>query len=548
MSLRISHAQQQLISAGAAESNNDGAFFGGRSYDVSQVALLEQDDMRRIRNQVANINEEQQRKKHQQEDLQRLHNLSKERVSKWGNTIQGQRLAKLRARDLRNAKEEEQKLVLDAEEAERQAKERKEAIERARTMKYYQTDNVKGFHGAMLLTHVLNERDKQIEVKNRREQLKKEIEADWRTEKTTRQAHEEMKDILKKNAIRQKNMNTFAEQRAQAERKKQVRAETRELIRTEELEVVKEDKQYRENQKKLDAEARQLARENYLDMVEAHSKAKELRAVEDEKDLLIDESIRVYATAKENMIRLSKQKKEQLFKKSTTTKQKLSNHLESLSEGHKRKRPDPHHSSKYGVFDSILEDRTDLQRKDAINKETNSSHEGMVRAKTEAKQLECDEDIRILKLQIAENEADICQRKDEKDEKLRKGIVLQTFHKQQINERANLKTEMQQGQRKLEADVQKNAEDEEAEFQRYAQGVIRSFEEKEDQNKKNIQPLYNNLNEKHKKPGRRAPKDHDKPSITKQRLGLDSRSKPVHIHIPTKRGTYVPRPKRPPPY
>ena len=43
-------------------------------------------------------------------------------------------------------KEEEEKKAVDIEEAKYQAEKRKEAIEKAKTQQYYQTDRVKGFH------------------------------------------------------------------------------------------------------------------------------------------------------------------------------------------------------------------------------------------------------------------------------------------------------------------------------------------------------------------------------------------------------------------
>jgi len=66
---------------------------------------------------------------------------------------------------------------VDLEEAQYQAERRKEAIERAKTLLYHQTDRVKQFHGALLLTEVLRERDAQVEYKKRREQAVKAQEA-----------------------------------------------------------------------------------------------------------------------------------------------------------------------------------------------------------------------------------------------------------------------------------------------------------------------------------------------------------------------------------
>lgn len=60
--------------------------------------------------------------------------------------FQGQRQQKLEARQLREEREEEERKLKDIEEAKYQAERRKEAIDRAKTQQYYQTDRVKGFH------------------------------------------------------------------------------------------------------------------------------------------------------------------------------------------------------------------------------------------------------------------------------------------------------------------------------------------------------------------------------------------------------------------
>ncbi len=113
--------------------------------------------------------------------------------------LQGQRQKKLEARKLREAQEEEEKKRIDVEEAKYQAEKRKDAIEKAKTLQYYQTDRVKGFHvsfpwtrldelglvspcadeylngtwlfkfqGALVLTEVLKEREAQLELKRLR--------------------------------------------------------------------------------------------------------------------------------------------------------------------------------------------------------------------------------------------------------------------------------------------------------------------------------------------------------------------------------------------
>ena len=100
-----------------------------------------------------------------QKDRQEKHQQSVEQVSSWGNTIVGKRNKRLNARRIREEEEEIERQKLDIEEAEIKAAERRAAIEHAKKLQYYQTDRVKGFHGALLLSEVIKEREAQIELK-----------------------------------------------------------------------------------------------------------------------------------------------------------------------------------------------------------------------------------------------------------------------------------------------------------------------------------------------------------------------------------------------
>ena len=55
-------------------------------------------------------------------------------------------MKRLAARKIKEDKEEEERLQIDEEEAQFQAIQRKEAIDRAKTLLYYNTDRVKNFH------------------------------------------------------------------------------------------------------------------------------------------------------------------------------------------------------------------------------------------------------------------------------------------------------------------------------------------------------------------------------------------------------------------
>lgn len=58
----------------------------------------------------------------------------------------GQRQKKLEAKKIRDDIEEEKRKQIDREEAEYQAQKRKEALQKAKTQLYYQSDRVRGLH------------------------------------------------------------------------------------------------------------------------------------------------------------------------------------------------------------------------------------------------------------------------------------------------------------------------------------------------------------------------------------------------------------------
>ena len=61
-------------------------------------------------------------------------------------SLQGQRARSLKAFHERHAKQEEEKAAVDLEEAKYQLERRKEAIGKAKTLLYYQSDRIKSFH------------------------------------------------------------------------------------------------------------------------------------------------------------------------------------------------------------------------------------------------------------------------------------------------------------------------------------------------------------------------------------------------------------------
>merc|ERR1712173_335662 len=145
--------------------------------DIKKVTVLPRSEWERIK---ARLEPESAHEKNAAAiiaERERLHEKSIETVKNWSNTIQGQRTRKLEARKLRLENEEKELQKIDREEAKFQQAKRREAIDKAKTLQYHQTDRVKQFHGAMLLSEVLKERDQQVVMRKKISQMLKEREA-----------------------------------------------------------------------------------------------------------------------------------------------------------------------------------------------------------------------------------------------------------------------------------------------------------------------------------------------------------------------------------
>lgn len=98
-----------------------------------------------------------------------LHDKSVADVNTWDNTVMGQRKIRLAAKSKRAQEREEAQVAIDLEEAKFQAEERRKAIQRCKVKMFKETDMMKEFHGAMVLTETINERGRQTNFKASRQ-------------------------------------------------------------------------------------------------------------------------------------------------------------------------------------------------------------------------------------------------------------------------------------------------------------------------------------------------------------------------------------------
>ena len=89
--------------------------------------------------------------------------LSDQRVEHWPNTLAAQRKAKLDWKKEGEEKEENERRVIDQQEAELQRKLRVDRIKKANQQMYEQTDKMKFLRSQQLYTDVIADREDQVQ-------------------------------------------------------------------------------------------------------------------------------------------------------------------------------------------------------------------------------------------------------------------------------------------------------------------------------------------------------------------------------------------------
>lgn len=127
------------------------------------TTILPRSEIERIRDSLEDVPPNRSR------DLKRetLKKLSDERQSHWPNTLEAQRKKREQSYVDKEAVAEEQRRVIDREEAERRRLERLESIKRANNLLYEQTDCMKVLRSKELLSDCIHDRGYQIKHKDK---------------------------------------------------------------------------------------------------------------------------------------------------------------------------------------------------------------------------------------------------------------------------------------------------------------------------------------------------------------------------------------------
>ena len=217
-------------------------------------------------------------------------------------TPQAQRSRKEAVKEERLAAEEEVKKEVDRQEAKIKAEARQLQIERANKMLYDDTDKVKSFHSALLLSDVLKEREHQIAYKGAVETIKKRHEAVFVKEQERALEVAEMAESKK---MAERRVRALEERDAQLAQLEDLKAK----ILSEKAQNMREGTMLRaqaaeEMEKAIQKEAtkRSNAIANNVATMRANQALKAFKAVEGMKEAEQDVKIAEFAKQKEKTL------------------------------------------------------------------------------------------------------------------------------------------------------------------------------------------------------------------------------------------------------
>ncbi|XP_052096126.1 cilia- and flagella- associated protein 210-like [Mytilus californianus] len=458
----------------------------GEGVDLRQVTVLSKGDWERIQTQLHRKQIEEDRIRRKQAEIDEKKKKSKEMVDTWGNTIIGQRQRKLEARTIREQKEEEEKKLVDLEEAQYQAQQRREAIEKAKTQQYYQTDRVKKFHSALQLTEVLKEREAQIELKRLKDKANIGKDNEY-LELERREYEQSIKDDQAKaleRIISAQNTRQF--QVAQVQEHLKSRDLERREDRKEGEELKKLGIQYHQEKERLENIKKDEKQQLKVDNVKQIRDRDAIRNMQKQQEEDEDEECRIFAAAKRKMMKLRAEKELEIHNEKQKNLDRIRTKLAAQMTQKVSDEDDRIHKAVQEAEEKREKEEVEkeLKMRKAMKESADHRHVQLKEAEDKKKELRRQE-LETIRIRQA---ADEIFRRNEEEKRVRKredNENLKNFHFDQTNDRKGKEIGKKQKELALDRANLELIAMEEEQFQEYATKVIEHCEK----GGRNVYPL-----------------------------------------------------------
>ncbi|CAF0865431.1 unnamed protein product [Adineta steineri] len=464
--------------------------------NFNSMCIITKNDLNRI---YDNLDRRQRDKDAIQQEIARKNDMaerSAQLTRHWPNTIAGARERKLELKKIREQEDEEKRKAVDLEEEKYAAERRREQIETAKKLKYYETDRVKTFHSALLLTEVLKERELQLDMKKRIQQMRQTDEDEER--RAIENAHHDFnkseqekreKKAQERAAITQYQLSQMERKRAQTAVEKQQDREEGEAYRQLAEQYAREHMEIERYRKATQNDIKHM----YDKALENKHKIKKMEQQMDEDE---DDELRIYAEAKKKIARIRREKELQAHQEKQDARDHMTGFLGTLQkraeadydtqifraqaqrEAKELREEQEKHEKQQKMQESIVKHRQATMKRREAEKEMEERQEAeMNKKKEEADQL----------FHLYQQEKDKKRNQNARD--------LAELHLRQAQERKDREREVRDNEaQEVHRDKETN-EIERQQFQDYAGRVISYM----DENERNTYPLKKVYNEEMKR-------------------------------------------------
>ncbi|NXN09244.1 CC173 protein, partial [Indicator maculatus] len=453
------------------ENNVLDGHFLPNEVDLHQVVVLPKAEWERIQDNLDRATREAARILTEKKEREEMHLRSKTTVKGWPNTIMGVAQRKIKAKKLREEREEEERRLLDLEEEQFQAAKRKEAIDRAITHLYYQNERLKGLHSALLLSEVLKERDAQVQFKKLKSDVNKkkdEVKECEHKEAILREQEKAHQHYMNQKALCRDLLEQIKEHEHQADlaklEDKREGEQIQRLYQLYQLEIQREKEKKREEKIEFQRQ--------YHEHV---SNQKIIKALEEQKQMEEDDRIKAHFKAKETIAKQIKKKEAEMRRLTQERQNKIVNQL-AAQMNEALKREDDRLAREIAKKEAEQErKRKEKKAKEKAAIESIAEHRATVmKMKAEKEREEKAEGKKEYHALLEKNRDYQEMEKAKKQRQRNASMEVQKIQIQQMAERQVKK------QQEKQADLDYNAQREyimlckEHEFQRYAKQVIES--------------------------------------------------------------------------
>ncbi|XP_019733277.1 coiled-coil domain-containing protein 173 [Hippocampus comes] len=460
--------------------------------DLHQTTVLTKADWSRIQDEINRVDKEKERMMEATRQREALHLKSKQMAKLWPNTLACQRQKKLEAKKIRDQVEEDKRKQIDMEEAKYREEKRKEAIEKAKTQLYYETERVKGLHRALLLTEVLKEREAQIELKQRKKSAFKDLDEEHMQMLKAREDEALTKEQERTQQKKQES-KAFAEELRKQMKENQLERERRKHETKKDGEEIQRLQELHQWEQKMEEQSQARQKKEFMNDQLEHLAQREIsKAADAEKQEVEEAQRKLFLSAKEKMVTLRRDKEKELLREVQIRRERIMDKL-MLAQQEQKEQKQQNNAEAVAERDAQRMQREweEEQKRVQMMKSIAAHREHVIQEKERNELIRKEKEREVLQ---AKKEGDriFGEEQQKKSQRIQQELrKIQDFNASQMLEKQARQHQVRLAEHQFEAENMELLAEEELGFERYSRAVVQAAASSE----RNVLPLYKAVRE-----------------------------------------------------